>query len=456
MQVVNGRYYVHELLRQYAEANLVQSPDAVGIYQKHCRYYASFASKWGKALTEGQQLEALNQLEDELENIRIAFVQAAHAGDEQAIDELINMWCFFDIRSLWQTGIDLFETAAKGVSDPIIRAKIAGRASILAIFLGLSEKALGLAQESYAILEEVDVDGELALPLTTLSIMAFFQGDIETAEQYCQESMAIAKQFSNTYRLSMGFGHLSLIAQNRGDLVEAKRYLEQQLILAEQVNDYMSRTIAYLSLTEIAMQAGELDEAVVWCQKTIEAAEAIHQRHFITGALGHMGVIARMQQRYDDAKQLLTECLTRSRRQGNPQYIVRYLRELGNVAVAQNHLDQARQYYHEALLIVLKIEFIYDGLLLLNDIAAFFMQWGQAKRGTEILRYVQCNAATRHDTRQEAERLLEQLQASSIWEGITPAASEVQTNDWEALLTSVLKDLDQPMMNDSAINTDDA
>jgi len=69
-----GRYQIHELLRQYAAEQLVQSPEDVAhIYDAYAAYYTNFLAGWKLDITGGQQKKAAREIAADLENIRAAW-----------------------------------------------------------------------------------------------------------------------------------------------------------------------------------------------------------------------------------------------------------------------------------------------------------------------------------------------------------------------------------------------
>jgi predicted ATPase/DNA-binding CsgD family transcriptional regulator len=441
IQSNNGLYRLHKLLGQYAADKLNQTPHAAAVQKQHCDYYARFANKWGHALREGQQLEGLQHLEHALENIYAAFYAAAQEGDAEAINDLIETWYFFDIRCLWQEGIDLFEIAASSINDPVICAKIAAQESMFTFRLGQAEKTWRLAQESYAVLKDADVGVELAVPLNTLGVMAFFYGDLDAAQRYLEEATALAERYNDPCRLAIELGNLSIIVENRGDLDQAYVYLERQLALATQIGDYMSIAMAYLNLADISIQMGKYVDADTYCEKCIEVSARIGQRQLATAAISQIGQIAYLQEHYDEAHKLLLRSLERNRRQGNVQHTVRNLGHLGNVATIQNELAQAADYFHEALTLVSKTGFIDDGLLILPNVAQFLAQRGEVARAVEIVGFVEVHEAARHDKRVEARALLDQFRRQLPAEIFEAAQSRGQKTDLTTLLTRLLPEL---------------
>jgi len=70
----NGRYQIHELLRQYAQTRLETVPEeAIRIHELHAAYYMGFLHERDNDLNGGRQREACSEIEAELDNIRAAW-----------------------------------------------------------------------------------------------------------------------------------------------------------------------------------------------------------------------------------------------------------------------------------------------------------------------------------------------------------------------------------------------
>ncbi len=66
-----GRYDLHELLRQYAEEKLEQSPaEQAAAMDAHCAFYAACCQQWGDDLRGPDEALALERIEGDLDNIR--------------------------------------------------------------------------------------------------------------------------------------------------------------------------------------------------------------------------------------------------------------------------------------------------------------------------------------------------------------------------------------------------
>jgi predicted ATPase len=69
-----GRYEIHDLLRQYAEEMLLESPaEYEAVHEKHCRYYAGFLAEHQAQLKSDDLGQTMTVLDIERENVRAAW-----------------------------------------------------------------------------------------------------------------------------------------------------------------------------------------------------------------------------------------------------------------------------------------------------------------------------------------------------------------------------------------------
>lgn len=94
----NGRYNIHELLRQYGEEHLNASPHMCEqTLDLHRVYYMESLAECGKMIVFlGQQKEALQRMETELENMRWAWQRAAQQGQfDEMTCAVEGLWGFY-------------------------------------------------------------------------------------------------------------------------------------------------------------------------------------------------------------------------------------------------------------------------------------------------------------------------------------------------------------------------
>ncbi len=111
----SGRYEIHELMRQYGEEYINAAPGAKEELQnRHCVYYADFLYQRQLPLRGSEQAAALDEIGDELDNVRVSWLWAAeHDMREQIHHSMHSLYLFCHIRAQAVVGEPLFNVAVK-------------------------------------------------------------------------------------------------------------------------------------------------------------------------------------------------------------------------------------------------------------------------------------------------------------------------------------------------------
>ncbi|MGB3717302.1 MAG: protein kinase [Candidatus Promineifilaceae bacterium] len=97
---ISGRYEIHELLRQYAREHLEAAKTEDKILEAHCTYYTGFLEERLQRMLGPRQVRALDEIEAEFENVRLAWRRAVAYKDYAAIDRASeSLFVFSDMRS---------------------------------------------------------------------------------------------------------------------------------------------------------------------------------------------------------------------------------------------------------------------------------------------------------------------------------------------------------------------
>ena len=110
----NGRYNLHELVRQYADEKLISAGDEARIQEKHMHYYADFMDVRRDDIKGGRQIESLNEIHADFDNIRLAWNRAITEAQLEVIQKMMEpLVLFCDMRSLHRIAESLFHSAVK-------------------------------------------------------------------------------------------------------------------------------------------------------------------------------------------------------------------------------------------------------------------------------------------------------------------------------------------------------
>jgi predicted ATPase/DNA-binding SARP family transcriptional activator len=112
-----GRYGIHLVLKDFAAARLTEDGQVQHqIRSKHCAYYSAWLHEL-EARLQGPQREAtLDQIEDEIDNIRAAWAWAIDHHAAEALGYAVeSLSAFYEVRTWYHEAIQAFRRAADAV-----------------------------------------------------------------------------------------------------------------------------------------------------------------------------------------------------------------------------------------------------------------------------------------------------------------------------------------------------
>jgi DNA-binding SARP family transcriptional activator/predicted ATPase len=113
MRHENGRYELHELLRQYGAERLAARPvEQKETEQHYYRYYAEFLEKRRLALENGPDLAGLAEIDRELGNIRAAWERLMAGEAPEAVAAYVEgLWSFYRHKGWFQEAVQVLNQA---------------------------------------------------------------------------------------------------------------------------------------------------------------------------------------------------------------------------------------------------------------------------------------------------------------------------------------------------------
>ena len=185
-----GRFDVHQLLRQFAGERLREGREADAVRDAHSAYYLSTMAAYLPQLTGRGQLEALDAIERDFENLRVAWRRASARGHWAYIAEASeSLYLYGLFRSQHLAAIELFKTARRALG-----AATTGRERLAHAYVTAAVHSLSLRTElrdhALAGLHELE---SYVVTLTDPSAVAYCQlmlGQIQHAAGRNSEAIA--------------------------------------------------------------------------------------------------------------------------------------------------------------------------------------------------------------------------------------------------------------------------
>ena len=388
----NGRYEMHQLLKQFAVEKLRQRPDEANTVQaRHCEFYATFLEQREAAMKGARQEEMLAEIGEEIENVRASWRWAVMKHNSREIERTVkSLGRFYGMYSRFKEGFDAFESALI-----VLRAGETG--------------------------EQASLIGQL------LAYQGWFllrQGHYSQARIRLQQSIAIFTRLADQVNLATPLQFMGILAGEVGDYEEGQRRLQESLNIFRHLEDEweVAWTLSHLGYCLSKLEGGERTEARQLLQESLEIYRRIGGKQGISIGLSNLGYVIYRLGDYEEAKQLLQESLTLRREIGYPRGIAVTLNNLGHVAGASGDFEACKTYYFESLKIALGIGAIPLALGALGGLAVPLVNEGRKTLACDLLALVLHHPASNKETRNRTMRYL-----NAAWETLSaPMADKAQ------------------------------
>jgi predicted ATPase/transcriptional regulator with XRE-family HTH domain len=344
---VGGRYDLHEVIRQYADARLQEHADALAATRsKHAAYVLRFLIEREQRLKGVEQVRAMVEIGAEIDNVRAAWHWAAVHGPFDELERAgeVLQW-FYEFRGWFGEGTALFAQAieqlrsvgAVGAGEAWRRTlgRLLGNYGYLAARLGISTEADAALTESYALLaDENDPVG-----------------------------------------LGRTLNYQAQVARWSGNYAEARRLLDRSLEMTNMTGDHPIRAMTLTAASNIAATVGEYGEAEQLFRAALANWRVVGNPHGLVWCITSCSPALLALGKYREAEQLLRESLVLSHTSDDRTSMAATLRYLGLAALQQGDVEASIYFFREALPL-LQDTANWQSLQVRNDLGAALWQAG--------------------------------------------------------------------------------
>ena len=378
----NGRYGLHELIRQYCaeklEADHLAEASETGdqVRDRHCRYYATFLTGFNKRLHRLPQ--ALAEVAVEAGNLQAAWQWAVEHEQYGLADEMVaGLHLMTEMVGWHLPTLQLFDIEIPrlrgrlGAGEEVVRRQEAGLllANILIaqVFmchdLGRLQQARTCVDEGLTVLADLAPDAKreeyLVMTRQQLAWNRLRRGDYDEAAQlfhellpYWQATRVPFWPYMPEVGASMWLAHayraLGLIRWYQGRYEEANQMLLESLKVYERIGEQRHRGGALRILARVFHTIGEYGEAERAAQEALRLSQAYGGRVDAGWAAVISGTVAATTERYAEARACFAESLEVAREAGNHWMLTDSLHGLGGLALICGDLDEAQRLYEES------------------------------------------------------------------------------------------------------------
>ncbi|MEM7116133.1 MAG: helix-turn-helix domain-containing protein [Chloroflexota bacterium] len=454
----NGRYSIHELLRQFAEEKLAQNSAAVqATRQAHAQYFLDYVTKQKPAFVSPRLKEGLTNLKTDIDNVRTAIRWSA-SEDHTLFDETV-AWVlihFYELNGWLNEMADIFGMLSTQFNDACKAEPPATAAATC------SRWALynALAAHSQMRLHHLDIAEETIQASHTFVsasndpmpwLRAFCEGMLGIVVYMKQEyrrALPHIKRAFQLYELTDDRTSQSAVAiiwieieQETGALESAQALAESTYQMLTDIGNNIWRGYALDCLGQLAVARGEFSAAEQYHLSSLELCQKLDNQTGVAFSFSHLGELARVRGDHQQAQVYFWECITLAREINLLQEVNLVYWLLGNIEVANKNYLAAERYFqassHAALYVggqgwaalglgkrqeaeriffksvqrMLDTDANLIGLDAIVGIAQIKSQTGQIEQAIELLCLVQNHSASSWEIKQKARLLRDELGA---------------------------------------------
>lgn len=449
-----GRYQIHELLRQYGATKLATSPEAeTAAHTAHAGYFLAYLRACHSLYLEGEQLRAIQEIEAEYENALTAWrwsvARLQTREQAEAIYQAVRaLYQLFQLRGRYLEGAELLADAIRRLENNappelsgVALAECLLSYGWLAIRLGrLAEAELTLtrAYQTYVQLEPSPQNNILHVQ-SAFMILAFAKGDYARAAMLGQELRQRAEAQREVSLLPLAYYGSARAAQAQGEVEQARQYAEQGLAWAVSIGSRWMSIHIHDVMGQVAFAQGDLQIA----KRHFEIAYTISAEFGAPGIMAlhlkNLGDATARQQQWSEARTFYRQSLAHCQDIGDRSGAAAAERGLGMVSYRIGDLNGARRHLRQALDTAVAMQSLPGILSILAAAGEFLVERAGTGRGQtlglRLLRFVAQHPSCDRPTYEEAAACLRSRGAP---EGQAPDDSlERLTASVQAELTAV-------------------
>ncbi len=422
----NGRYTVHELLRQYGLEEIGPA-EIAGTQARHGRYFARYVGARATHIAQFEEQQALADLTLEIENLREAWkwalscVETDPAEAVTALGEMIHFLAYYFYQQGWyQDGQRLFtgaleamQTAGWHHSRPefqLLVSQARARLARIFFFLGEFENSRSLLEQSLADLAEHTDPSEKATVLGWLGANLFRLGQFGAAEEALHQSLHLFRAQADLAGEAYALNSLGALASSRGDYDQAMAYDLACLEIYRRTGYERGLEACLNNIGSTYGRRGEPGLAQSYYEEALSIARRINYPLGIMSALSNNGSNARQRGDHAQAEAYYRESLALAREWGDRRWVAVNLDGLGASYLGAGDLEAARAALVEGLQEALTIRSVQDILNILASVGQLFLQQGRPEEARLVLNLILVHPAAPRWSRDQAERLWQVLE----------------------------------------------
>jgi predicted ATPase len=258
------RFAMLDIVREYAEEQLIDSGEADATRRRHAAFYLETAERAAPELRGANQAVWLQRMEHEHANVGAAldWLIERHELADEAL-RLATAATWFWLRRGYLTDAQRLIrllNATKGQGSAV-RAAALIAAARLASTMGNWIAQARFNAESMRLFRELGDSEGTALAVTDLGVAYWEQGRLDEAEVHLDEGLRLFRTLGDSVGIATAVLPLACVCRDRGDLDVARPLFAEALTLRNAAHDQLGAAHVLNHLGWLELYAGRVDVA---------------------------------------------------------------------------------------------------------------------------------------------------------------------------------------------------
>jgi predicted ATPase/class 3 adenylate cyclase len=279
-----GRYAVHELLRQYAEQELLKDANRCReVQQAHADYFAGLMDEAASLFSVANHLEMMDIIETDIDNSRSALRHMVATKNVEGVHNFLPAFTFaYELRGWYAGGValfgevlDVFEGEQRDdLTDTVVATAKASQAYSL-ILIGQAMSGTEAAVAALDLLPESADDVDRLIVVTTVALGYGYLGRSDDMIELLTPLLNAFEELDNPFWASgvknwLAFGYVL-----KGQTDTASALLSEAFSVFEKLNDHYFVTWTLWLQAMIATNSGHPEQSIKFSALQVERAKAI-------------------------------------------------------------------------------------------------------------------------------------------------------------------------------------
>ena len=313
-----GRYTIHELLRQYGEENLTEAGEWDATFDRYIEFFLHMLHRLEPDIKSARQIEALDDIEADIENIRQAWQWAVNRGKIELLAHALESLNFYiDMRTRYTEGLQLFHFAKEQLyadlqpEHELIASRVRSRFYRLTIMSGIDpghDVQAGI-EASLEMARRYGDQHEIGFCLHLLAIWLIMQmltpEDVRAEQRvmgYLQESLDIFRAIGDSFYESENLTWIGNWQLMLGDSEEGLETIRQSLICKRKIGEINGIAWATQNIGFAMIRTYDYDPARQYLLQALDLMVQLGSIKGISDIESALGLLAIQAGRFDEAR----------------------------------------------------------------------------------------------------------------------------------------------------------